>query len=174
MLLLRFSMSIKKILLLGNPKLYEVAKEVQREELLDIQQLALDLRDTMMDFRVRYQWGRAIAAPQIGDLRRVIYMQVDEPIVFINPQIDFSGYEMMTLWDDCMSFPDLLVKVQRYKHCKVRFRDLECSEKELSFSGKMSELFQHELDHLNGVLFIDHLSRLKQDRIRKKIEKSHR
>ena len=148
-------MTIKKVLLLGNPQLHEISKEVKKEELKEIEKVAVDLKDTMLDFRKRYGWGRAIAAPQIGVKKRVIYMQVDEPIVFINPEMIFEGTELMELWDDCMSFPDLLVKVKRHVRCRVKYKDLTWKDKELLFEYKMSELFQHEYDHLNGVLAVE-------------------
>ncbi len=148
-------MTVKKILLLGDPKLYEISKEVKKEELKEIEKIALDLKDTMLDFKQRYGWGRAIAAPQIGIKKRVIYMHVEEPILFINPEMTLEGTDLMELWDDCMSFPDLLVRVKRYVRCQVKFKDLAWQNKELFFEFKMSELFQHEYDHLNGILAVE-------------------
>lgn len=148
-------MSVKKVLLLGNPELYEVSKEVERGELNEIEKLVIDLKDTIEHFRKHHGWGRAIAAPQIGVKKRVIYMQVNNPVVFINPEVTFLGAEFIELWDDCMSFPDLLVKVKRHTRCRVLYKDMDWQDKESFFEYKMAELFQHEFDHLNGILAVE-------------------
>lgn len=145
-------MVVKKVLILGNPKLYEVSKEVKKEELKDIEKLSIDLKDTLLDFKRRYNKGRAIASPQIGVFKRVIFMQIDKPIVFINPNIAFEKNEFFEVWDDCMCFPELLVKVRRYTHCKVKYKDLNWEDREIIFKDDLSELFQHEYDHLDGIL----------------------
>jgi peptide deformylase len=150
----RYLMSVKEILLLGNPKLYEVSAAVRKEELETLKSVVQDLHDTMMDFRKRYGAGRAIAAPQIGVMKRLIYMHITEPVVFVNPDLRFLGDEKMVLWDDCMSFPDLLVRVERYQKCGVRFLDLNWKETYVEYRDDMSELLQHEYDHLNGILAV--------------------
>ena len=104
---------IKEILFLGNPALYEISEVVREEELPEMEALERDLHDTMMEFRRIYQAGRAIAAPQIGVKKRVLYMNVGEPVLLINPVLEFPDGEMMEVMDDCMSFPGLLVKVDR-------------------------------------------------------------
>lgn len=147
-------MPIKTILMLGNEKLNEVTQNIQKSEIEFIKTAVQDLHDTLLDFRQKTGFGRAIAAPQIGVMKQLIYMFIDKPIVFINPQIVFKSDEMIELWDDCMSFPDLLVKVKRHKSCKVKYRDLDWIEKEDYFDGDMSELFQHEYDHLYGILAV--------------------
>lgn len=105
----------RTILLLGNPELYEVSQEVKIEELHQMEQVREDLKDTLLAFRARYGVGRAIAAPQIGVKKRVIYRHLDTPVLFINPRLAFPEQEMIDVLDDCMSFPDLLVRVKRYK-----------------------------------------------------------
>lgn len=145
-------MTIKKILLLGNPKLYEKSLPVKKAELSKIKKIIKDLHDTLFDFRKKYNAGRAISAPQINVFKRIIYMYIDNPVVFINPELEFRGKEKFELWDDCMSFPGLLVKVRRYKNCKIKYRDLNWNEYEENLSGNLSELLQHEYDHLNGIL----------------------
>ncbi len=147
-------MSVKEILLLGNPKLYEVCKPVNKEEIEEVKSIIEDLHDTLMDFRKKYNAGRAIAAPQIGYMKRVIYMNIDKPIVFINPVLDILSAEMFELWDDCMSFPDILVKVKRHKRCHISYKDLDWHNQSLQFENELSELIQHEVDHLNGILAI--------------------
>ena len=148
-------MAVREILLLGNPKLYEICEPVRKEELESVRKVVQDLHDTMRDFRARWNAGRAIAAPQIGAMNRVVYMEIDEPVVFINPVFDELSDEMMTLWDDCMSFPELLVKVQRHQRCRIRFRDLNWEEQSWELEDDLSELLQHEVDHLDGILAVN-------------------
>ena len=144
----------REILLLGNPKLYEQCEPVWPEEAAEMKAVVRDLHDTMMDFRERWGVGRAIAAPQIGVMKRLVYMYIDKPVTFINPVFELMSDEMMTLWDDCMSFPELLVKVKRHKRCKIMFQDLDWQEQRMDLEGDLSELLQHEVDHLDGVLAI--------------------
>jgi peptide deformylase len=161
-------MSIKEILLLGDTLLYSVSKPVKRAELNHIKSVVEDLHDTLMDFRKRYDCGRAIAAPQIGILKQLIYMNIDKPVVFINPKILYRSRQKITLWDDCMSFPDLLVKVKRHKTIKITYRDLDWKEYSLTFEDDLSELFQHEYDHLIGILAVSRAIDLKSFAIKKR------
>ena len=148
-------MAVKEVLLLGNPQLYEVSKPVLREELGEMQDVVTDLHDTLLDFRSRYGAGRAIAAPQIGVMKRLIYMHIeDRPTVFINPMLDLKSKEMMDVWDDCLCFPDLLVRVKRHKSCRILYFDEQWNEKNLWLAGDLSELLQHEFDHLDGILAV--------------------
>lgn len=143
---------IREILLLGNPALYEISEAVTRDELGQMAQLQWDLHDTMMEFRRVYKAGRAIAAPQIGVKKRVLYMNVGEPVLFINPVLEFPDGEMMEVLDDCMSFPGLLVKVDRRRRCRIRYRNAAWEECVMEPEGDLSELLQHEYDHLDGIL----------------------
>jgi peptide deformylase len=147
-------MTVQDILLLGNPRLYEVSMPVLKEELPTVQSVIRDLHETMMEFRRTYGAGRAIAAPQIGVMKRVIYMHIDEPIAFINPVLDNLSEEMIEVWDDCMCFPELLVKVRRHKSCTIQFRDMNWNQKSMNLEDSLSELMQHEYDHLDGVLAV--------------------
>ncbi len=143
---------IREILLLGNPALYEISEEVREEELEAMAALQEDLHDTMMEFRRVYKAGRAIAAPQIGVKKRVLYMNVGEPVLLINPVMEFPDGETMEVMDDCMSFPGLLVKVDRYRRCRVRYKDRNWRDCLMEQEGDLSELLQHEYDHLDGIL----------------------
>jgi peptide deformylase len=145
-------MAVREILLLGNPLLYERCSEVTLEELPTIAAVVDDLHDTLMDFRERNGFGRAIAAPQIGVLKRLVYMHVGSPVVLINPVLHDQSPDLIELWDDCMSFPNLLVKVRRYRSCRITFRNLDWQEQTLALEDSLSELLQHELDHLDGIL----------------------
>ena len=132
----------RDILLLGNPRLYEISEEVKREELEELRSVFTDMFDCIRGIRRDYGFGRAIAAPQIGVQKRLI----------INPRLEFVGNEMMELMDDCMSFPNLLVRVRRYRRCILHYLDENWKEQEMYLEDDMSELIQHEYDHLDGIL----------------------
>jgi len=145
-------MAVRDLLYLGNPKLYEESSKVKHEELEDLKSVIEDLADTLMEFRDEYGWGRAIAAPQIGVMKRIVYMHVNEPVVLINPVIKLRNRRKTLVWDDCMSCPDLLVQVKRYRRCKVEYRDVNWQKRSLYLEGKLATLMQHEVDHLQGIL----------------------
>jgi peptide deformylase len=147
-------MAIREILLLGNPRLYEMCEPIRREELHTLDPIIEDLHDTMIHFRKQHGAGRAIAAPQIGVARRLVYMNIKEPIIFINPILDQKSPEMNEVWDDCMCFPDLLVKVQRRRQCRITYSDMGWKECSILLEGALSELLQHECDHLDGILAV--------------------
>ncbi|MDP4089973.1 MAG: peptide deformylase [Bacillota bacterium] len=148
-------MAVRDILLLGNEKLYKVCREISEEEIGRVKQVAQDLHDTMMDFRQKYGFGRAIAAPQIDEPFRVIYMNFGENVMlFVNPRLEFTRDDKFEMWDDCMSYPGLEVKLSRYKRCTVYYKDTEWNDCVLEASGDMSELIQHEYDHLDGILAV--------------------
>lgn len=142
----------REILLLGNEKLYQISEPVKPDEIETLKSVVQDLHDTLMDFREKYHVGRAIAAPQIGVKKRLLYMFIDKPVVFINPVLEFPDNEMMEVLDDCMSFPNLLVKVMRHKRCRIEYLDMNWKEQVMSLEGDLSELLQHEFDHLDGIL----------------------
>ncbi len=148
-------MPIRPILQLGNPRLYLVSRPVTKSEIEHIRPVVADLRDTMMNFRKHYGAGRAIAAPQIGVMKQLIYMCIDGvSTVFINPRLEAKSEELMEVWDDCMSFPDLLVKVLRHQSCRIRYRNLNWEKCTMDLYGDLSELLQHEYDHLEGILAV--------------------
>ena len=148
-------MAVRTILLLGNPILRESCSPIRTFDEERLRPLTEDLRDTLDDFRSRRGFGRGIAAPQIGVSRRVIFIDAGEPIAMMNPVIVRRSRKRILLWDDCFSFPDLLVKVKRHLMIDVRYRDLHGRAKTLRAEGGMSELLQHEIDHLDGVLALD-------------------
>ncbi|CAB1243958.1 peptide deformylase [Clostridium sp. MT-14] len=146
-------MDIKKILLLGNENLYKICKEVSKDELDRAEQIVKELHDTMMNFRKKYGFGRAIAAPQINELFRIIYVDFNyNSIALINPKVEFVDDEKFEVWDDCMSFPGIEVRLYRHKRCKVHYKDLEWNDCTMEPEGDLSELIQHEYDHLDGIL----------------------
>jgi peptide deformylase len=147
-------MAIREILLLGNPKLYEVCEPITQEEVPSLVPVVADLRDTMLEFRRQWNAGRAIAAPQIGVLKRLVYMEIDTPTPMLNPVLTNMSDERFELWDDCMSFPELFVYVSRHRRCDITFRDLDWVEHTLHLEGDLAELLQHECDHLDGILAV--------------------
>lgn len=149
-------MAKREILLLGNDNLYTVSETITKDNLMKAKQVVDDLHDTIDAFKERYGYGRAIAAPQIDEPYRIIFfMKYEDKIVpFINPVMKNIGEEMYSLWDDCMSFPGLEVYVKRYKKVKVEYKDLEWNDQVMIFENDLSELFQHEYDHLDGVLSV--------------------
>lgn len=140
----------KKILLLGNEQLYETSVPVRQGE--DLAQVKQDLHDTLMAFRRKYHAGRAIAAPQIGIQKRLLYMCIDKPVLFINPELHFPDDEMMEVLDDCMSFPGLYVRVLRHKRAVITYYDENWEQQSMALEDDLSELLQHEYDHLDGIL----------------------
>ena len=121
----------------------------------DIKELCDDLGATLAEFREKKGFGRAIAAPQIGKLVRVVFLGVGEPRPLLNPRIVWQSTEQMELWDDCFSFPDLMVRVRRAAWVKVAYQDEHGAERELDAKNQLAELLQHEIDHLDGVLATD-------------------
>jgi len=148
-------MSIQPILLLGNPVLRQKARKVDAFGGNELRSLADDLHDTLHDFRAAHGFGRGIAAPQIGVTQRVVFINVDRPLPLVNPKILRRSRRLMSLWDDCFSLPNLLAKVRRNLAIEVQYRDLDGEGHVLHAEGGLSELLQHEIDHLDGILTID-------------------
>ena len=151
----RVTMAIHDIMLLGNPVLRTVCTPVTEFGTQGLKDLVGDLQDTLAAFRARNGFGRGIAAPQVGKTDRVIFLNIDRPVSLINPVVVRKSRKQMTLWDDCFSLPNLMVKVRRYLSIDVHFRDTEGGKHALRAEGALAELLQHEIDHLNGVLAID-------------------
>jgi len=143
---------LHKILKLGNPELYEVSEILTQDEFPVALEKASEMHNLILEYRELYGAGRAIAAPQIGYKKRMIALYVDRPVVIINPVMFNHSEEMIELWDDCMSFPNLLVKVSRHKRCSLKFRDENWKAQVWNLEDDMSELIQHEYDHLDGIL----------------------
>lgn len=143
---------VRDILKLGNPQLYEISEEVTEEDMKNIDAWVEDMHDTLLEYRKIYGAGRAIALPQIGIKKRVLYMLTDKEYVFINPELVFPDDEMFEVLDDCMSFPGLCVKVMRHKRAIIRYSDRKRELRETELTGDLSELIQHEYDHLDGIL----------------------
>lgn len=145
---------IRPILLLGDPRLVTPCRPLERGETEEVERVAADLSDTLLAFRREHGVGRGIAAPQIGEPVRIVYLHWPEPRVLVNPELDRLSEESFELWDDCMSFPELLVRVRRHRACRLRYRDPAWEPRELAAEGDLSELLQHEVDHLDGILAV--------------------
>lgn len=148
-------MAIHRIRLLGDPVLRTRCQRVLDPKSSAVRVVADDLRETLQDWRERYGYGRGIAAPQIGAPIRLVYLDPDRPMVLVNPEIVDIGDEDFSVWDDCFSFPDLMVRVQRAYRIEVAYQDLRGETHTLRAEGALAELLQHELDHLDGVLAVD-------------------
>ncbi len=147
-------MTVQTILLLGDPRLYQLSGPVAEHEVEELLPAIADLHDTMQDFQRRHGWGRAIAAPQIGVHKRIVCMYVDEPLTFINPVLDQHSEGRQEFWEDCMSFPELLVRLSNPCECRLSYRDTDWKQHRVQLEGDYAELLQHEVDHLDGVLSV--------------------
>ena len=145
--------TLSDLLLLGDPRLYQTCDPIREDELpMVMTDIVPDLHTVMQDVRAKYGFGRAIAAPQLGYMKRVVYMNISRPVVFINPVFSALSDDLFELWDDCMSFPNLLVRVKRHRSLTVTYRDEHWQEQVWNLTDDLAELLQHEVDHLDGVL----------------------
>jgi N-formylmethionyl-tRNA deformylase len=165
-------MPVKEILQLGNPELWLPSSAVEDVRSSSVVTTISDLGATLSDFRARFGFGRAIAAPQIGVRSRIIFMNLGSPLALINPTITSRSIEMMELWDDCFSFPNLMVRVRRNAQIVVEYMDEHGAEKILEVRGDVSELLQHEIDHLDGILATDRAIDLKAFATRVEVERT--
>jgi peptide deformylase len=165
-------MTVRDILTLPDPRLRLVSQPIGGVD-AEVRRLVEDMFETMYAAP-----GIGLAAIQIGVPKRVITMDLakkDEekkPQVFINPEILATSAGRSTYEEGCLSIPEYYEEVERASEVKFRYLDLEGTERELEAGGLLATCVQHEIDHLNGVLFIDHLSKLKRDRIIKKFTKA--
>lgn len=156
-------MPLREILLLGNPQLRRKSTEVKQFN--DDHEVNLaDLKETLLYLQKTRKLGRAIAAPQIGWMKNVIFFNLpDRSFVMVNPKFLSKSREIIEVWDSCFCFDvAFFVKIERFKDIKVEYLDKEGTTKVETFSDDLSELIQHEIDHLNGILATDHLKNLKQ------------
>jgi peptide deformylase len=148
-------MTIHRIRLLGDPVLRARCEAITKPRSTAVRVIVDDLRETLRDWQSRFGSGRAIAAPQIGAPVRIVHVEMDQPWTLINPEIVDIGADDFTVWDDCFSFPNLLVRVQRAYHVRLRYTDPKGETHEIELERDRAELLQHELDHLDGVLAVD-------------------
>ena len=149
-------MDTAKVLLLGDSRLRRVSEPVLDICHSDYLANKLRLQRTLEDFRMRHGFGRAISAPQIGVPRRFIALHLDRAFVMVNPEITWRSEETFTMWDDCMSFPWLMIRLLRHRSISIRYLDDTGATREWAHTDQStSELLQHEIDHLDGILAID-------------------
>ena len=165
-------MAIRSILVHPDPRL---RKSAARVEVVDdgVRALADDMLATMYEAP-----GIGLAATQLGVMKQVFVMdcagkdEPAEPMVLINPEITHFGEQMQVTEEGCLSIPELYYEVERPNEVTVKYTDLDGKEVVREAEGKLAVCIQHELDHLDGVLYIDYLSRLKRDRVIKKFDKA--
>ena len=161
----------KKILILPDPVLRKVSKPVKSIN-SEIKSLMDDMLDTMYAAP-----GIGLAAVQIGILKRVIVIDVSknnekkQPLFIVNPKITSKSKEFVSYEEGCLSIPNQFAEVRRPNSCKINFLDYNGKKQEIYAEGLLATCIQHEIDHLNGILFIDYLSKLKKDLILKKTKK---
>ena len=169
---------IQPVLQLGDPKLREVAIRVENPSSPEVAELIQDLADTLAYWRSTTGYGRGIAAPQLGVSQRVIFLQLpgEKSWPLINPEIIERSSEKIVVWDACLSFLSIFMQVKRHRDITVRYQDVHGKSQEIR-AGKardLSELLQHEIDHLEGILAIDRVIDLKTICTREEFEKRYR
>ena len=164
-------MSIKDIITVPDETLKKISEPLEKVSDNE-KKLIKDLFDTMYASK-----GIGLAAVQIGILKRILVIDVStkdekkEPLSFINPVIKKVSDEKSVYEEGCLSIPDTFIEIQRPKICEVEYIDLDGKIRIQEFDGLLSTCIQHEINHLDGKLIIDHLSKLKKDMIIKKISK---
>ena len=167
-------MAKREILVLPDPRLRAVADPIP-EVSDEIRQLAADMLETMYAAP-----GIGLAATQLGEMKRMVVMDLSkegdpkEPIVMINPEIKKYSEETVTSEEGCLSIPEIYYDVERPAEITVEYTDLKGDRVTKDAKDRLSVCIQHELDHLDGVLYIDYLSRLKRDRVLKKFQKAEK
>jgi len=164
-------MAKKQILIIPDPLLRKVSEPVNSIN-TEIKNLMDDMLETMYAAP-----GIGLAAVQIGVLKRIIVIDLSKegekknPLFIVNPEITFKSNELISYEEGCLSIPNQFAEVKRPSSCKVNFLDYNGKKKEINADGLLATCIQHEVDHLDGILFIDHLSKLKKDLILKKTKK---
>ena len=165
-------MALRDILILPDKRLRLVSKPVAKIDSAT-RKLVEDMFETMYDAP-----GIGLAAIQVGEPKRIVTLDLakkddpQNPQVFINPELVWQSKEIGTHEEGCLSIPEYYEEVERPAEVKVRYLDLDGKPREIEANGLLATCLQHEIDHLNGVLFIDHISKLKRDRVIKKFTKA--
>ena len=171
-------MAVRTVLQLGNPGLRAVCDRVADPASSEIRVLVQDLADTLAYWRASTGYGRGIAAPQIGAGMRVIFLQLPgaEPWPLVNPEITWRSEEKIVVWDACLSFLSIFMQVERHKEILVRHQDLRGEWQEIRAGEErdLSELLQHEIDHVDGILAVDRITDVRTICTREEFEKRYR
>ncbi|WP_439498062.1 peptide deformylase [Bosea sp. (in: a-proteobacteria)] len=167
-------MAIRPLVILPDSVLRQVSDPVQAIT-PEIKTLAAEMLETMYDAP-----GIGLAAIQVGVPKRIVTIDLakqdeeKQPMVFVNPEVTWSSDETSIHEEGCLSIPEYYEEVERPARVKVRYLDLDGKQQEVEAEGLLATCLQHEIDHLNGVLFIDYLSRLKRERVTKRFAKAAR
>lgn len=165
-------MALLPILEFPDPRLRTVAKPVTEVD-DELRQFIADMFETMYDAP-----GIGLAATQVNLHKRVVVIDVSEdksqPLVFINPEVEVLDEAIHQYDEGCLSVPGFYETVERPEHIRVKALDRDGNPFEMQPEGLLAVCIQHELDHLNGKLFVDHISPFKRSRIRAKLEKKHK
>ncbi len=165
-------MALRPIIILPDPKLRLVCERIERIDGA-LRKLMDDMIETMHDAP-----GVGLAAIQIAEPIRLVVVDVarkeepPDPQVFVNPEVVWSSDERSTYEEGCLSIPEYYAEVERPASVRARYLDRDGEMREILAEGLLATVLQHEIDHLNGVLFIDHISKLKRDRVIKKFQKA--
>ena len=165
-------MALRDILILPDNRLRLVSKPVAKVDSA-VRKLVEDMFETMYDAP-----GIGLAAIQVGEPRRIVTLDLakkdepKQPQVFINPELVWQSEERKVHEEGCLSIPEYYEEVERPAQVAVKYLDLDGKPQQIEASGLLATCLQHEIDHLNGVLFIDHISKLKRDRVVKKFAKA--
>jgi peptide deformylase len=165
-------MALREIIILPDKRLRQVSDPVKAVD-AEVRKLVEDMFETMYEAP-----GVGLAAIQVGVPKRIVTADTakkdeeKQPQVLINPEIVWSSEEKSTYEEGCLSIPEYYEEVERPSQVKVKFTDLDGKAHEIEANGLLATVLQHEIDHLNGVLFIDHISKLKRDRVVKKFIKA--
>ncbi len=164
-------MSIHPLVILPDPVLRQVSKPVERFD-AQLERFSQDMFETMYDAP-----GIGLAAIQIAEPLRMLVIDLakededKQPMVFINPQILESSDAINVHEEGCLSIPEYFAEVERPASIRVEYQDVKGDKKTINADGLLATCLQHEIDHLNGVLFIDHISKLKRDMVMRKFKK---
>jgi peptide deformylase len=165
-------MALRDIIIIPDKRLRQVSEPVKTVD-AEVRTLVDDMFETMYEAP-----GVGLAAIQVAVPKRIITLDTSKkdepknPQVFINPEILWSSDDKATYEEGCLSIPEYYEEVERPTQVKVRYMDLEGKTHEIEANGFLATVLQHEIDHINGVLFIDHISKLKRDRVIKKYTKA--
>ena len=165
-------MSIREIITVPDETLKKISEPIEKVGINE-KRLVNDLFDTMYNSK-----GIGLAAVQVGILKRILVIDVSsqdqkkQPLSFINPSIKKVSNEMSIYEEGCLSIPETFIEIERPKICEVEYIDLNGKKRSMKCDGLLSTCLQHEINHLDGKLILDHLSKLKRDIIIKKISKS--
>lgn len=168
------AMAIREILTAPDPRLRVKSRPVDK-----VDDAVRALMDDMLETMYKAP-GIGLAAVQVGEPLRIVVMDLagegeeKKPLFFVNPEVSQQSEESSLYEEGCLSVPEFFEEVERPARCRISFLDYEGKPQVIEAEGLLATCIQHEMDHLEGVLFIDHLSRLKRDRILKKIKKDQR